>query len=75
MAPGTTITLEVYCEMLHKLRKSIRNKWARMLTKGFVLLHENARPHTVARTNALIKLFSWKIFDHPPYTSDLAPSD
>jgi transposase len=46
-----------------------------MLIKGVVLLHDNAWPHTVARTNALIKLFNWEIFDHPPYSPDLAPSD
>jgi transposase len=46
-----------------------------MLAKDVVLLHDNARPHTAARTNALIKLFNWEIFDHPPYTPDLAPSD
>jgi len=45
-----------------------------MLTKGVVLLH-NARPHTAARTNALIKFFNWEIFEHPPYSPDLAPSD
>ena len=46
-----------------------------MLTKGVVLLHDNARPHTAARTNALIKLYNWEIFDHPPYSPDLAPRD
>jgi len=46
-----------------------------MLSKGVVLLHDNARPHTAARTNALMKLFNWEIFDHPPYNPDLAPSD
>ena len=46
-----------------------------MLTKGVVLLHYNARPHTAARTNALIKLSNWEIFDHLPYSPDLAPSD
>jgi len=45
-----------------------------MLTKGVVLLH-NARPHTAARTNALIMLFNWEIFDRPPYSPNLAPSD
>jgi len=45
-----------------------------MLTKGVILLH-NAQPHTAAHTNALIKLFNWEIFDHPPYSPDLAPSD
>jgi transposase len=44
-----------------------------MLTKGVVLLRDNARPHTTARTNALIKLFNWEIFDHPPYSPNLAP--
>jgi hypothetical protein len=45
-----------------------------MLTKGVILLHDNAWPHTAARTNALIKLFNWEIFDHPLYSMDLAPS-
>jgi len=74
MAPGTTITSEIYCEILNKLRRSIQNKQRRMLTKGVILLH-NAWPHTAARTNALIKLFNWEIFDHPPCSPDLAPSD
>jgi transposase len=46
----------------------------RMLTKG-VLLHDNMWPHTAAGTNVLIKLFNWEIFDHPPYSPDLAPID
>jgi hypothetical protein len=46
-----------------------------MLTKGGVLLHDNASPHTAARTNALIKCFNWEIFDQPPYSLDLAPND
>jgi hypothetical protein len=46
-----------------------------MLTKGIVLLHDNALPHTAARKNALIKLFNWVIFDHRPYSPDLVPSD
>jgi hypothetical protein len=40
-----------------------------------VVKDENARPQTAARTNVLIKLFSWEIFDHPAYSPDLAPSD
>jgi histone-lysine N-methyltransferase SETMAR len=46
-----------------------------MLTKGVVLLHDNVRPHTAARTSDLIKRFNWEIFDHPPYSPDLALSD
>jgi hypothetical protein len=37
-----------------------------MFTKVVVPLHDNARPHTVASTGALIKLFNWEIFDHAP---------
>jgi hypothetical protein len=48
---------------------------ARMLTKGIVLLHDNAWPHTAACTNALIKLFNWEIFNHPSPSLDLAPSN
>jgi histone-lysine N-methyltransferase SETMAR len=46
-----------------------------MLTKGVILLYDNARPHTTARTNALIKRLNWQIFNHSSYSSDLAPSD
>jgi transposase len=46
-----------------------------MLTKGIVILRDNTRPNTAAHTNALIKLFNWEIFDHPPYSPDLAPSN
>jgi len=60
---------------LNKLRRLIQNKRRGMLTKGVVLLRDNGRPHTAARTNASIKLFNWEIFDHPPYSPDLAPSD
>ncbi|GBM36608.1 hypothetical protein AVEN_170776-1 [Araneus ventricosus] len=46
-----------------------------MLSGGFVLLHYNARPHTVAATQELLDQFGWEIFDHPPYSPDLAPRD
>jgi hypothetical protein len=46
-----------------------------MFTKGDVFLHDNARPHTAALTKALITLFNWDIFDHPPCTPAFAPSD
>jgi hypothetical protein len=45
-----------------------------MLTKAVVLLHD-VWPHTTARTNTLIKLLNSEIFDHSPYSPDLAPSD
>ena len=45
------------------------------LSRGIVLLHNNARPHTARQTQALLReQFHWDIFEHPPYSPDLAPS-
>ncbi|KAK7871090.1 hypothetical protein R5R35_010454 [Gryllus longicercus] len=46
-----------------------------MISKGNVLLHDNAGPHTAGVTQSLIRQFHWEHFDHPPYSLDLAPSD
>jgi histone-lysine N-methyltransferase SETMAR len=46
-----------------------------MLTRGLVLPHDNARPHTAAQTQALITSFGWEQFHHPLYSPDLVPSD
>jgi hypothetical protein len=40
-----------------------------------VFLHYNARPRTADRTPALLEHFNWELFDHRPYSLDLAPSD
>jgi histone-lysine N-methyltransferase SETMAR len=54
---------------------AILSKRMGMLTSGVVLLHDNAYPHSAARTRALLVHFSWELFDHPPYSPDLAPSE
>jgi transposase len=46
-----------------------------MLTYGVVLLHDNSRSHTAARTRELLEHFNWELFDRPPYSLDLAASD
>jgi hypothetical protein len=46
-----------------------------MLSQGFMMVHDNACPHTAAATQDLIATFGWEQFDHPPYSPDLAPSD
>jgi len=75
MAPGTTTTSEVYCETLNNLRRLIKKKnGAGCSLKASFSCTTTRGPHTAARTDALIKLFNWEIFDHPPYSPDLAPS-
>jgi transposase len=66
----TTTTSQVYRETLTKLIKAIQKKM-----RGAVRLHGNARPHTAAPTRALLKHFNWELFDHSPYSPDLAPRD
>jgi hypothetical protein len=46
-----------------------------MLISGVVLLHDNACPHTAASTHALLEHFNWELFEHPPYSPDLALCD
>jgi histone-lysine N-methyltransferase SETMAR len=62
----------VHCQTL---KKAIQNKWHGMLTSGVVLLHGNVYPHTVACTQALLEQFNWELFDHPPFSPDLALSE
>jgi 16S rRNA G966 N2-methylase RsmD len=57
-----------------EITMAIQNKRRGMLTYGVVLLHDNARSHTAARTHTLLENFSWVFFDHP-YSPALAPSD
>ncbi|GFV65531.1 histone-lysine N-methyltransferase SETMAR [Trichonephila clavipes] len=70
-----TINAAVYCETLGKLRRAIQNKRRGFLSKGVVFLLDNARPHTANVTKTLLRGFDWDVFDHPPYSPDLAPSD
>jgi hypothetical protein len=53
MQQGTTVTSEMYCETPKKLRTAIQRKRCGMLTYSVVFLHDNALPHTAARTEAL----------------------
>jgi hypothetical protein len=75
MQQGTTIKLEEYCKTLKKLHWAIQNKRCGMLASGVELLNDNIHPHTAACTPALLEHFHWELFDHSPYSPDLAPSD
>jgi hypothetical protein len=61
--------------MLKTLSRAIQNKRRGILTLGIVLLHDNARPHIAAHTQALLEHFNWELFDHLPYSPDLDVSD
>jgi hypothetical protein len=72
---GSAINASVCCNTLKKLRCIIQNKRRGMLSQGVVMLHDSARPHTVAAKQDLIATFGWEQFDHGPKSPDLVPGD
>ncbi|GFS03474.1 histone-lysine N-methyltransferase SETMAR [Elysia marginata] len=75
LQPGETINAERYCQTLDKLRDAIRRKRPGQLTKGVILQHDNATPHTARVTQCWLEKYGWDILSHPPHSPDLAPSD
>ena len=61
--------------LLTQVKKDIKNKRRGLQLRGVILLQDNARPHTAAKTLAKIEDLGWKLLTHPPYSPDLAPSD
>lgn len=71
-----TITAEVYCQQLRRLKEVLQKKRPSLINrKGVILQHDNAKPHTARITKNLLEEFGWEIMLHPPYSPDLAPTD
>lgn len=70
-----SVNSSTYCDVLDQLRTKIRFKRRGMLSKGVILQHDNATPHTARITKEKITSFNWETLRHPPYSPDLAPSD
>lgn len=60
MKRGSTITADVYRDLLTTLRRVNQNQWHEKLSSCIVILHNNARPHTAA-INKNIQDFFWEI--------------
>lgn len=73
---GQTVTSELYCGQLTRLREKIASKLPSIANrKGVILQHDNARPHVAKNTRSKINEFGWEVLPHPPYSPDVAPSD
>lgn len=76
LKPGQTVTSELYCHQLNRLRASLVNKHPALVNrKGVLLHHDNARPHASKVTQQKIKELGWEVLPHPAYSPDIAPSD
>jgi len=63
MPRNTTINADAYCATLRLLRKAVQNRRRGKLSRGIVLIHDNAHPHTARQTQILLHdAFHWDTF-------------
>jgi histone-lysine N-methyltransferase SETMAR len=55
-----------YCEVLLKLRDSMRRKHPGQVAIGVLLHHDNARPHTAPPTQERTQELQWEPLDYKP---------
>lgn len=72
---GVSITGEYYASLLAQLKEAFKEKRRGKLTKGVLLLHDNAPVHICHVATAAIHRCGFEQMRHPPYNPDLAPSD
>jgi len=66
----------LYCQQLKRLCQAIERKRPELINKKNVVFHyDNARPHISLATRQKLREHSWEVLMHPPYSSDLVPSD
>ena len=70
-----TITGKYYASLLHQHREAIKEKRRGKLSRGVLLLHDNAPVHKATVSIAAVHDCGFTLVSHPPYSPDLAPSD
>ncbi|KAL0828929.1 hypothetical protein ABMA28_003828 [Loxostege sticticalis] len=72
---NTSVTGDYYASLLRQLRDAFKEKRRGKLSRGVLLLHDNAPVHTSGVSKAAVKECGFTEIEHPPYSPDLAPSD
>lgn len=75
LAKGRTITGAYYAILLGKLRKALLEKRRGKVTRGVLLLQDNAPVHVAQVAQLALRDNGFKQLPHPAYSPDLAPSD
>lgn len=70
-----TITATYYADLIRKLRASVKEKRRGKLSRGVLMLHDNAPVHKAHLVQAAIQECGFQEISHPPYSPDLAPSN
>jgi histone-lysine N-methyltransferase SETMAR len=75
-AHGETVNSAKCSALLQEyLKPAIRHKQWGLLSKGVLLLHDNARPHSATATVQTVQQLGFELLPHHPYSPDPAPSD
>ena len=72
---GRTINGAYYAAELRRLRQEIARKRRGKLTRGVLLLQDNATAHTSQVVMTAATECGFEVLPHPPYSPDMAPSD
>jgi len=72
---GQTIIAEYYSSLLVQLKDILREKRRGKVTKGVLILHDNAPAHRALETQKKMAYLGFECLDNPPYSPDLAPLD
>jgi hypothetical protein len=73
---GTTVASATYCDMLQRgLKPAVHCKRRGRLSEGVLLLHDNARPHTMTCTLETIRKLKREVMEHSAHSPHLASSD
>jgi len=67
---GCTITADLFCQQLDRVAEKLKGKQDRIY-----YLHDNRRPHIAKSTCEKLLKLGWITVPHPPYFSDLTPTD
>ncbi|GFV25144.1 histone-lysine N-methyltransferase SETMAR [Trichonephila clavipes] len=72
--PGTTVNGSYYANVLRTMVQHVRRK-SPLLLNGFLLHHDNARPHIARCVLDVSQQNNVKILPHCPYSPDFTPCD
>ena len=71
-----TIIAEIYCAQLERVQEKLLEKQPDLVNRKKVLfLQDKARMHVAKKTVDKITQLGWEIMCHPPYSSDLSPTN
>lgn len=74
LSQGCSINGQYFANLLDQLKEVIKNKHRGKLTKGKLLLHDNAPSHTSNVMAAKWRTLVFQLVNHLSYSPDLAPS-